>query len=221
MLRGFPVEYGLETIARADNGPVRSSGNATAMWVDAEARKARGVQQRQEAQMQDALATVSATVAVIAVAIAWYTHAQQRRQSHLALAIALHHDLTSGEVAAARDLLGRLIYNAETVKDVATEDLMAAYFTVLWCFERVSAGERSMREHNRRLADRSRTTPPLRFLYDCIHWHVHEAHRYRNQVRSALTQRLGKAPDDALSISAVAHLVDVLNTAGYADGRPR
>jgi hypothetical protein len=167
--------------------------------------------------MQEATSVVSIVIAIAAAAISWRVYTYQRLQSHFALVLALHQDLTSGEVAVARDKLGAIQYGDEATKGAVTlAEALTSYFTILWCFERLRAGERSLRSHSRRLQrDTSRTTPALLFMYDSIHWHVDEWHHHLPSLRSELHSRLGKAPDDTDSADAVTELAEILRSAGY------
>lgn len=173
--------------------------------------------------MQTIAAVVSAVITLIAVGLSWRVYTYQRTQAHFALALSLHEKLTTGEVATARDVLHTLQYGDETVKGaVRVREAVVAYYTLLWAFERVYAGSVSIREHSRRLRrDRSAsTTPALRFLYSMVHWHVREWNGYLPNIRLILQDRLGRAPDDALSVGALVALVASLEAAGYPCSTP-
>ena len=64
-------------------------------------------------------------------------------------------------VAEARDMLGAIQHNDEAAKgSVSVADALVAYFAILWCFERIYAGERYLRSHSKRLQrDISKSTP--------------------------------------------------------------
>jgi hypothetical protein len=61
------------------------------------------------------------------------------RRSRQAALAAVHADLTTGEVAAARDAMGTFRYTQDGGREpgrVLDEDAMRAYFVILWALER-------------------------------------------------------------------------------------
>jgi hypothetical protein len=167
--------------------------------------------------MQNAVSIASALIALIAIFVSWRVYAYQRQQNQFALALALHRDLTTGEVAMARDVIGTIWYGDEPKRGPITyKEALTAYFTVLWCFERIRAGDRTMRAHSRRLRKCSKsTTPALKFMYDMIHWHVREWASYLEYIRDLLGERFGGEPDDKFSRVGLAELAEILEAAGY------
>lgn len=90
----------------------------------------------------------SAALAIAAVAVALAAFQSERRRARWENARALHHDLTTGEVATARNRMGRLHYGSYTNSPLSTAEAeteldLQAYYTVLWCFERIQAGRES------------------------------------------------------------------------------
>jgi hypothetical protein len=138
-------------------------------------------------------------------------------QAHFQLALSLHHDLTTGEVAKARDVLGAIQHADEDVKGVVSNaDAVESYFTVLWCFERIYAGEQTLRSDSNRLQDTVQLTPALKFMYDSIHWHVDEWNYILDVIRQELESRLeGISLDDQHSSPKLSKLVEALKSAGY------
>lgn len=133
--------------------------------------------------MADPWAIASGVGALASVAGAWAVYRGQTRQVDFELARTLHLDLTSGEVALARYVLvsfrrGQQAYGPE---------VLAAYFTMLWCFERVLQGRRSM---IRSPFDRLRRSSPVRFLDEALAMHVASWERNLPEIR----QRLNEAP---------------------------
>lgn len=105
-------------------------------------------------------ASLSAVAASFAVLVAWATFRGQlfemARQAHL--------DLTTGEVAAARDVLGKICF--QTTDRIEREDLdeiRRAWFTVLWCFQRLDATRRRI-ERSHLITRRE----PLRYLDELV-----------------------------------------------------
>ncbi|MFJ8535462.1 hypothetical protein [Streptomyces sp. NPDC093591] len=69
----------------------------------------------------------------------------QRWHGDFDLARILHADLTGGEVAKARDLLGTLVHSPGSFRDDGLPEARTAYFTLLWCFERLYVGRQRPR----------------------------------------------------------------------------
>jgi hypothetical protein len=138
-------------------------------------------------------------------------------QAHFQLALSLHHDLTTGEVAAARDKLGGIQHGNEPEKgEVSVADGIVSYFAVLWCFERIHAGEKSLRSHSRRLQDdETKITPALRCMYDSIWWHVNEWNRDHGVIHAELQRRLGKEIEDQDSVPKLHELAKILKSHKY------
>lgn len=141
------------------------------------------------AQTWVALAAAAIALACL-LAIVLLGYRGQRVRTDLELARSLHADLTSGDVAAARVVLSR----HDTAENA---DLRAAYFTLLWCFERIHVGRSTI----------GRTTKAVRFLDESIAWHVREW----LAAFPAIEERLG--PRDT-SRAAFDALVDELSLRG-------
>ena len=66
------------------------------------------------------------------------------------LAFGMHRDLTTGEVAEARNCLGTWRYGAaEQRRAVTDSQLIQAFYIVLWCLERMANGEQILRQQQR------------------------------------------------------------------------
>ncbi len=142
---------------------------------------------------------VSAMAAVLALAVAAIVYSGQRRLAHMEVARCLHHDLTSGEVADAREVLGTLRYgDAEARAKLDPGETLTAYFTLLWCFERIRAGRVSLMD---RLVGWGRPAA-VRYLDDLLHWHLVEWSVALPIAREHLTDLLGVPIDDSQSASA-------------------
>lgn len=143
--------------------------------------------------MIDFLALVTAVVAIL---VAGAVYLGQSRRTDLESARQLHLDLTSGEVAKARQLFGTLRYGSELEKvAIRTDEALTAYFTILWCFERIAAGRRAI------LASQfsNRSGRALRFLDETTIWHLIEWRDGLPIVKSALAGRLESSIDDTQS----------------------
>ncbi|MEU2722769.1 hypothetical protein [Streptomyces smyrnaeus] len=111
-------------------------------------------------------AAVSAIAAVLALAAAAGVYLGQSRQADFALARSLHADLTSGEVAQAREVLGTLVHDPGAIDEDDWVKVRQSYFTLLWCFERVYAGWYVLASGGKL------SRGPLGFLDRMIRWHV-------------------------------------------------
>ncbi|SDP62095.1 hypothetical protein SAMN04487981_12933 [Streptomyces sp. cf386] len=114
----------------------------------------------------------------------------QRRHGDFDLARLLHADLTGGEVAKARDVLGALVHTPGSIRDDVFPEVRTAYFTLLWCFERLYAGRRAIQDGG------TASRRPLRFLDRLIssqlaYWAVNLP-----RVRGELERRLGPIEDE-------------------------
>lgn len=147
---------------------------------------------------------IAALAAVLAVAVAAFVYWGQRRAGHMEVARSLHVDLTTGEVARARELLGTLRYGTPQAKGaIDPASALTGYFAILWCFERIQAGRVS-------LMDRTLwggRPAAVRFLDDLVHWHVVEWQSGLPLVRATLEQLTGSPIDDAQSGAAFARLL--------------
>jgi hypothetical protein len=128
----------------------------------------------------------------------------------------LHQDLTTGEVAAARDTLGRIAHGTRTLAGspsdaVAVQEALRAWFTLLWCFERIQAGRRTIGHSP--LIGRS----ALRFLDEMITSQVRFLNEEAVRTRGELTAALGVTPSDQHSRRAFVSLVEDLVTNGRRD----
>ncbi|NUR62570.1 MAG: hypothetical protein HOV87_28525 [Catenulispora sp.] len=164
-------------------------------------------------RIQDYTAISSAAVAVSAAVYAAYQARIQHRREDFELARSLHADLTTGAAAEARDLLGTVVFTESPPKGKAAADIRGAYFTLLWCFERIEGGRRS-------LADRrqSKTNPAVKFLDDLIGWHVDFWRDDFGKVRDWLAQQPDGPVSDSASRAAFDRLCSVFPTSGSGPG---
>ena len=183
--------------------------------------------------MQIGLTLAALIVSIGALATSAVAYKAQRRRLWLDLARSLHHELTTGEVAEARNPLGTLVY-ADDSSTVKPETARSAYFTVLWCFERIWAGrEAIIRDYRpseprivrifmsfldrvapkRSKALRDRQRQPLRFLDELITWHVETLGYVLPIAKDELEQRLGGTISDGSSVKGINKLMQtVLST---------
>ncbi len=126
---------------------------------------------------------LSAVVTVVSAAIAVYAAYWARRSArgtfaHSAyeLARTLHADLTTGATAQARDVLEHFRMGtryhepspAGLPPAAETQTVLEAYFALLWCFERILIGRRSLS----RQQDWNDTGPAVAFLDGLLAWHL-------------------------------------------------
>ncbi|MEU7552980.1 hypothetical protein AB0B01_11625 [Streptomyces sp. NPDC044571] len=122
------------------------------------------------------------------MALSFAAYRNQRRRTSLELARSLHADLTSGHVQAARDVLGTLVRYREQGSDLVAA--RSAYFTLLWCFERIWAGREVI------VRDEGEKSPSCRFLDEMIHWHVRNWARDLPMIKEAIQEALGTVHDE-------------------------
>jgi len=147
---------------------------------------------------------VDAVVAVAAVLVAVVVYLGGSQRSDFEIARTLHLDLTSGEVARARDLLGVLMHGtAAQISRLDKSDARTAYFTLLWCFERILNGRRALVQ-GKLLRRRSRA---VRFLDEALAWHLDYWAVGVDLIRAPLTAILGEEVDDKDSRLALAALL--------------
>ena len=139
--------------------------------------------------MSTATAVASMAVAIVALG---YTWAQERRDVKRALS-AMHADLTSGEVAHARDVVGDLRFGVVAkgrmtcAKKNRGREEIRAYFTLIWAVERVD-NALSMYTTRRTLR-----------LEHYVKWNLDELTRNIVWLRQAHGSRLGISDQDAWS----------------------
>jgi hypothetical protein len=135
------------------------------------------------------LSVVSIMIAGGTLMFSVITYGMQRTQADFALALRLHTDLTTGEVAQARDILGTIVHTGMRTDQVDLAEARAAYFTLMWSLERIEAGRRTIARgwFGRRA---------LRFLNELVDWHVAYWADNRQPVKEALEAGLGAEIDD-------------------------
>ena len=147
--------------------------------------------------LQDRVAIVSVVVAVVATGITVHVARIQNRRNDFELARSPHADLTGGVVAQARDRLGTMVLGGVGEREgLPDEEIRQAYFTLLWCFERVRAGRCSL------MAGHSRPSAAVRYLDGLIAWHVGIWSTGLTRVRKGLEQRTRNPIDDQHSRAA-------------------
>lgn len=135
-------------------------------------------------------------------------HIQHSRED-FELARTLHADLTTGTVAEARDRLGTVVFSKAPPVGKSVDDVRQAYFTLLWCFERVEGERRSIADrHAARSLYRDKSNPAIAFLDDVIGWHVRFWREYFDTVRNWLEQQTGAEVDDKSSRAAFERLAE-------------
>ncbi|QPP06569.1 hypothetical protein G4Z16_09330 [Streptomyces bathyalis] len=149
-------------------------------------------------------AAVSAVAAVLALSAAVGVYLAQRQRDDFALACQLHADLTGGEVAQAREALGTLVHDSKRIGDDDLARVRTSYFALLWCFERIEAGRRSM------TAGMKVGNRPVAFLDEVIGWQVEYWHKNFPVVKAELERRIGVPVSDDRSRAAFDRLSRVL-----------
>jgi hypothetical protein len=136
------------------------------------------------------------------------------------LARSLHSDLTSGEVAKARDTLGTIVYDRQVMVSGDKDSRRARYtqartdyFTLLWCFERIWAGRKTI------IADDHALTSGVarQYLDQIIKWHVFTWAKDLPTVKHVLESELGKLEDNESWIAFKSLCDDVLTAEQRAE----
>jgi hypothetical protein len=190
------------------SGPVRS---------DATGRSGRQAGRIERRMLANFIAALSLVVSVSSVLVALAAFRVQRRRTNMELARSLHFDLTSGEVAKARETLGTIVYDREAMiprNEVSRKarfvEARTDYFTLLWCFERISAGRVTITAD-----DRAGTGgPACRYLDRIIGWHLRSWAKDLPVVRQVIELELGVQLDDEDSCAAFGDLCGALLTPG-------
>ncbi|MFI6758841.1 hypothetical protein ACIBF5_06805 [Micromonospora sp. NPDC050417] len=157
---------------------------------------------------RDVATIVSTLLAAGALTVSIAAFRGQRRREDFELARSLHEDLTSGEVAQARDRLGNLVRSKGSLDPDQKRQAMTAYFTLLWCFERIDIGRRTLATSPSKRA--------LHFLINSIRWHVEEWEKMLPEVRRRLADG-SKEPDDGDSTKALGQLVEAVRDVPAVD----
>lgn len=163
-------------------------------------------------------AAVSAVAAVLALSAAVAVYLAQRQREDFSLACSLHADLTGGEVAQAREALGTLVNDPDRIDEDDLPRVRTSYFTILWCFERIEAGRRSL-SAGWKVGNR-----PVAFLDEVVGWQVEYWHKNLPAVKAELEHRLGMPISDDRSRAAFERLSRALvhqnsPTGGTKEGR--
>lgn len=114
-------------------------------------------------------AMLAAAGSAIAAFVSWmtaHTALKTGRRQHSAALLA---DLTTGEVAAARNVIGSWLYGShEQHSPISTAELIRAYYVVAWALERLAVGRTALGAM--RIGDRK----AMKELDERLLWHVEE-----------------------------------------------
>jgi hypothetical protein len=164
-----------------------------------------------------ALAGVSSTVlALAAVVVALLAFRSEHQRARFEGARALHHDLTTGEVAAARKIVGGLHYGdfGSGSGPADWSQALTSYFTLLWCFERIEAGRTALA---RGVARGKRRDKAIDYLDALITWHVAEYACGFAIARRKLSEVSSEEISDDDSASGFGRLLIALQERGSVD----
>ncbi|MEU0413945.1 hypothetical protein ABZ307_40055 [Streptomyces griseorubiginosus] len=163
-----------------------------------------------------AVAGVGSTVlALAAVAIALAAYRSERRRARFESARALHDGLTTGEVAAARAITGYLHYGEFHGDSHDVTAGLNAYFTLLWCFERIEAGRTALLRDSFRGG--AKGDGAVQYLDSLIAWHVAEYACGLATARRKLAEAAGRNVSDPRSTVSFGHLLHALQDGGLVD----
>lgn len=165
-----------------------------------------------------ALAGVSSTVlALAAVAVALVAFRSEHQRARFEGARALHHDLTTGEVAAARKTVGSLHYGGFGPSPTPADwsEALTSYFTLLWCFERIEAGRTALARGVVRSGHRR--DEAVDYLDALVAWHVAEYACGFAIARRKLAEASSQEVSDGDSASGFNRLLLALQERGLVD----
>ena len=150
---------------------------------------------------------VPTVIAVVALVVAVTAYVGERRSSDFELARQLHLDLTTGDVAKARERLAALRDLGSHAVDINSTEALASYFTLLWAFERVLYGRQSLLRR-RTYAHRRLLPAPeaVQYLDNAIRWHVTEWSLALPEARKLVSELINRDIDDKDSIKSLENL---------------
>lgn len=149
--------------------------------------------------IRNVVTVISILLSAGALGLSIHVARRQRTRDAFELARALHTDLTTGVVAEARSVLGGLTRGRDLRTPEETARAMDAYFTLLWCFERINAGRKSLKTWGSPAAQR--------FLLESIDWHVRGWDADLPIIRNVLKTQTGQDVHDNDSVVALQNLV--------------
>lgn len=170
-------------------------------------------------------AVVTVLLSVVSVLVSVLAWRQARAANEIAinvahreireLAFGMHRDLTTGEVAEARNCLGTWRYGgAEQRLAVTDSRLIQAFYIVLWCLERMANGEQILRQQQgvlTRLSAKRGEADGTRDLHkqsmDHLRWHL------RENVGNLVAVRAATSMDDAAAWASLCSAADALGCA--------
>ncbi|MFD9584885.1 hypothetical protein ACFWBM_09420 [Streptomyces sp. NPDC059980] len=164
-----------------------------------------------------ALAGVSSTLlALAAVAVALLAFRSEHQRARFEGARSLHHDLTTGEVAAARKIMGSLHYGdfGSTSSPADVSQALTSYFTVLWCFERIEAGRTALA---RGVIRGLRKDNAVDYFDTLVAWHATEYACGFAVARRKLAEASAQEISDGDSASGFGRLILALQSRGLVD----
>ncbi|MEU9979240.1 hypothetical protein [Streptomyces sp. NPDC051014] len=168
-----------------------------------------------------ALAGVSSTaLALAAVVVALVAFRAEHRRARFETARALHQDLTTGEVASARRLVGSLHYGdfGSIARTNDWASALTAYFTLLWCFERIEGGRTALLRGGVRSFPRfPRSADAVRYLDGLVAWHVAEYACGFAVTRRKIAEAAATEISDGESAAGFRRLLRALQDDGIID----
>lgn len=172
--------------------------------------------------MEFASVVLTVLLSVVSVLISVLAWRQARAANEIAISVAhreirelafgLHSDLTTGEVAAARNCLGTWRYGTDLQREGIDEgQLIHAFYVVLWCLERIANGDEILRQQQgvlTRLSGKGRDAGNTRDLHrqsmDHLRWHL------RENVGNLVAVRAATRMNDAQAWSSLRSAADTL-----------
>ena len=167
-------------------------------------------------------AGVTVLLSVVSVLVSVLAWRQARAANEIAISVAhreirelafgMHRDLTTGEVAEARNCLGTWRYGAaEQRRAVTDSQLIQAFYIVLWCLERMANGEQILRQQqgvltrlSAKRGDADGTRDLHRQSMEHLRWHL------RENVANLVAVRAVTCMDDAAAWTSLCSAAEAL-----------
>lgn len=156
------------------------------------------------ARVTEALSTLDVLASVLIGVVGVFAAAKLSRHQFRQTGLELLQDLTTGEVATARNIIGTLMYGTDAqIRQLTTSDLVREYYVLLWGIERNAEGYRAL------ISSRQRRS--AREFRSSVNWHVEEI------VRNLAVMHREMFYDDSEAWKRLSEAVEVLGVVPMSD----
>ncbi|GAJ81478.1 hypothetical protein NBRGN_038_01490 [Nocardia brasiliensis NBRC 14402] len=151
------------------------------------------------------IGALSAVVSLAGAGLTWRNARGVKLHAGYELARSLYGTLVSAQMCEVRDALEAYRRAAQRSRRDA-KDILPSYFALLWCFEGILVGRRSLV----RQWKLNGTGPAVTYLDDAIRWHLREWVKRWPQLRGLITEHVRDLDDQHSLRSLIELAVDVL-----------